>query len=63
MVDIVGYDESKKKKAVCPQCTAILMYSLSEVKSKIESDYTGGKDEVHYIECPGCKNHVGVPGY
>ena len=61
MVDIVGYDEEKKKKVTCNQCTAILKYSLSEVKTWVDTDYTGGSDTVSYIDCPGCGHRVAVP--
>ena len=63
MVDIVGYDESKKKRTTCGQCTAILDYTLKEVKSRIDHDYGGGYDTFYYIDCPGCGHKVEVKGY
>lgn len=48
------------KEVVCHNCGATLEYVPRDVKEKVETDYTGGKDLVHYIECPQCSNHVGA---
>jgi len=63
MVDIVGYDEEKKKKVTCRECTAILKYALTEVKSRVDSDYGGGSDTVYFITCPGCGHQIQVKNY
>jgi len=63
MVDIVGYDEDKKKKVTCSECTAILKYAMSEVKKRVDHDYDGGSEMVHYIKCPGCGHQITVKGY
>jgi RNase P subunit RPR2 len=60
MVDIVGYDESVKKRVTCRKCSAILQYVPKEVKSHKSYDYGGGCDINYYVTCPACSEKVYV---
>ena len=59
MVQVVS--PPKQLNKTCYFCGAGLSYTQPEVKSKTTSDYTGGKDTVHYIKCPSCNHDVSVP--
>jgi len=48
------------KQAVCHNCGATLEYVPRDVKERIERDYGGGSEVIHYIECPQCSNPVGA---
>lgn len=48
------------KQAICRECGVTLQYVPNDVKTQRVSDYGGGSDIVHYIECPACNNEVGV---
>lgn len=51
------------KETICRNCGATLEYVPADIQKRVESDYTGGKDTVHYIVCPPCGNHQTVEGY
>ncbi len=56
MVEIVGEDQSAKKRVTCRGCAAILEYTPSDTKEASHRDYTGCLDVWDYITCPKC-NH------
>lgn len=60
MVQVVGKDQQHIKRTTCYKCASVLEYTLSEVKTKIEIDYTGGRDTVTYVQCPCCGHEVVV---
>lgn len=51
------------KEVICRHCGATLEYVPADVKRRIETDYTGGKETVFFIECPPCGHHQTVKGY
>ena len=64
MAKIIGFDDALKLKCTCRECTAIIEYTPVEVKSEVQSDYTGCKDTVYYIKCPNCSSTIyGVKRY
>lgn len=64
MVQIVGYNESEKKRVTCSSgpyrvgCGAILTYTKSDVQSYSGRDYSGGSDGREWIVCPGCGSDI-----
>lgn len=64
MPKVIGFDKSLKLEVTCHDCTAIIEYTPSEVKSEVQTDYTGGRDTVYYISCPNCSKTIyGVKRY
>lgn len=62
MVTIVKTEPhpSVVKEVVCRSCGATLSYVPNDVKSRMVSDYGGGRDEYKHIKCPNCSKEVGV---
>jgi len=60
MVQIIGEDNSLKKRTTCGNCASILEYTKSEVQEMNVSDYVGGSDLVKFLNCPKCGNKVHV---
>jgi uncharacterized C2H2 Zn-finger protein len=54
MARVVGFDEAKKLRVTCDNCTAIVEYTKSEVREVNGTDYSGGADGCEYIFCPNC---------
>ena len=52
MIEVVGKDESIKKRATCYMCCNILSYSPIDVKTEVYRDYNGDVDSVKVIKCP-----------
>lgn len=52
----------KTNQTECYRCKSVLQYVYTDIKHKITSDYTGGRESVNYIECPVCGHHAGVSG-
>ena len=59
-MEIIGYDESIKKKVTCRHCSAIIAYLPCDVQSSIHHDYGGGSDTYRRITCPNCSHLVEV---
>lgn len=62
MVAIVSTspDASVVKHVICRNCGATLAYVPRDVKNRIDTDYTGGRDNVRFIICPNCGSSVTV---
>ena len=60
MVQIIGEDNSLKKRVTCGNCASILEYTNSELQEKTFSDYTGSRDTVKILVCPKCSNDIHV---
>jgi hypothetical protein len=59
MAEVVGMDNSKKKRITHSECGAIIEYFPNEVTSKIENEpYGGGTDTYYYLMCPHCKKMI-----
>lgn len=58
VVEVVGQSEEEKRRRTCKNCGAILSYYRADVKVGKDADYTGDKDEYHYIDCPQCKERL-----
>lgn len=51
------------KEVICRNCGSTLEYTPRDIQKRTETDYTGGRDIVHFITCPPCGNQVTVRGY
>ena len=65
MVSIVSHNPhpSVVKEKLCKNCGCTLSYVPNDVKTRIETDYTGCKDSIQYITCPSCSKDVTVGFY
>jgi len=54
VVKVVGLDERAVKRVTCKSCASILEYTLSEVKSRRGTDWSGGSDGAEWVDCPKC---------
>lgn len=46
--------KGKPKETTCGNCGSLLSYEFEDVKSFESSDYAGGSDTYHTINCPHC---------
>jgi DNA-directed RNA polymerase subunit RPC12/RpoP len=46
------------KEVICSNCGATLEYIPKDIKQRIEGDYTGGSDQINFIECPQCSHEI-----
>jgi len=53
-------DPSVVKRKVCRNCGVTLEYVPADVKKRMVSDYSGGRDEHKWIDCPNCREEVTV---
>ncbi len=51
---------SATKRVICMNCGAELEYTKSDTRTKVSTDYTGGKDTYRYLDCPECRNAINV---
>lgn len=65
MVTVVSTNPhpSVVKETICRNCGATLSYVPADVKKRVERDYGGGSDVIHFIKCPPCGHEVHVKGY
>jgi DNA-directed RNA polymerase subunit RPC12/RpoP len=61
-IEIVGENESAKRRATCRKCGAVLEYLPVDVKVREVGDYSGEINTVYSIECPRCKGRIYVKG-
>lgn len=47
------------KQTAC-RCGAVLSYTAQDIKEKVSTDYTGGRDVYRVIRCPVCDKDVAV---
>jgi ribosomal protein S27E len=59
-IEIVGKDTDLAKKVTCSNCSAVLKYLPIDVRRDFTTDYTGGRDYFHSIQCPGCGKSMRV---
>jgi hypothetical protein len=62
MVKVIKIDKKQAKRITHQECGAVLEYFQNEVKSRMVSDYGGGRDAYYYIICPHCNKEVGWGG-
>lgn len=62
MVRVVdpGPHHTVVKEVVCRNCGAKLEYVPRDIRSRRYTDYGGGSDTHHWIDCPPCGNEVAV---
>jgi DNA-directed RNA polymerase subunit RPC12/RpoP len=62
MIEIINTvpHPSVTKEVVCHHCGVTLRYTPNDVMTRIESDYTGCRDRVNYIQCPKCSTQITV---
>ena len=58
MVQVI--QREKPKEVTCFKCESILSYVYTEIREDYSTDYLGGRDYYHYIECPVCSARVYV---
>lgn len=58
MAKVVGYDQSAYKRTTCHECAAIIEYTAKDLEEKTETDYTGSRDLVYILRCPGCGHGI-----
>jgi DNA-directed RNA polymerase subunit RPC12/RpoP len=60
MVTIVKTEPhpSVVKEVICRHCGVTLEYVPKDVKERTDTDYTGCRDIISYIECPACNHQV-----
>lgn len=58
MIKIIGEDGQHVKQCSCKNCAAKLEYTLSEIREKKVSDYTGDTEIVRYLACPRCGHEI-----
>lgn len=60
MVEVVSTTphQSVVKEIICRNCGATLRYTPNDIKKRIESDYTGCKEQVRFIKCPLCGHEI-----
>lgn len=64
MAKVIGFDESKKLKCTCLQCTAIIEYTPGEVEVQYYRDYVAATTVERSINCPNCGHKItGVKNY
>jgi len=60
-VTVIGHSHpSVVKQKICYHCGAVLEYVPKDVKERVETDYTGGRDVVRYIDCPACNHSLNI---
>ena len=61
MVQVIGEDESLKKKVSCGNCASILEYAKNDVQEVEDSHFTQLYPElIKFIKCPKCRAHVPI---
>ncbi len=60
MVEIIGEDNSIKKRITCGNCASILEYTPNEIQEITTSDYLGDSDLIKFLNCPKCGKKVYV---
>lgn len=58
-----GPDPSVIKQVVCRNCGVKLEYLPVDIQHQNVSDYGGGSETLHYIDCLKCKERITVKGY
>ena len=48
------------KETICRNCGVTLEYVPADVRTRVETDYGGGRENVYYIQCPSCSDEVKV---
>ena len=51
-IGIIGKDTLAAKEKTCSHCGSKLRYMPIDIQKRIDSDYTGCKEEVRFIKCP-----------
>ena len=51
------------KEKICTNCGVTLEYVPADIEERIEKDYTGGTDRIHFITCLNCKFKINVNKY
>ena len=51
------------RELICTNCGVTLEYVPADIEERIEKDYTGGTDRIHFITCPSCKVKINVNKY
>ena len=48
------------RELICTNCGVTLEYVPADIEERIEKDYTGGTDHIHFITCLNCKFKINV---
>jgi hypothetical protein len=63
MVRIIGKDEREMRRVTCRFCASILEYTQSETTTRWVGDYSGDREQIRELQCPGCINKIPVKFY
>jgi DNA-directed RNA polymerase subunit RPC12/RpoP len=59
----IGPHQSVVKEVVCSNCGATLQYTPADVKENTYTDYGGGSDTYHEIQCINCSHTIRLNRY
>lgn len=63
MATIVGKEPQAIRRCTCCNCASIIEYTLSETTTRLVSDYSGDREMIHELKCPGCGVAIQVKMY
>ena len=63
MARIIGKDEREMRRVTCRFCASILEYTQSETTTRWVGDYSGDREQIRELGCPGCGNKIPVKFY
>jgi len=63
MATIIGKEPREIRRCSCRNCASIIEYTLSETTTRWVSDYSGDRETIRELRCPGCGNNVEVKYY
>ena len=63
MATIIGKAPSAMRQVTCRECASIIEYTLSETTTRLVSDYSGDREMIRELKCPGCGVAIQVKMY
>jgi hypothetical protein len=63
MATILGKEPREVRRCTCRNCASIIEYTLSETTTRWVSDYSGDREQIRELQCPGCSSRIQVSFY
>jgi RNase P subunit RPR2 len=63
MATIVGKEPQAIRRCTCRNCASIIEYTQSETVTRWVSDYSGDREQIRELRCPGCGKEIQVKYY
>lgn len=63
MARIIGKDEKEMRRVTCRNCASIVEYTMRETVTRWVGDYSGDREQIRELGCPGCGNKIQVKFY